>query len=296
MNELSLLIITLCSLPKVGKAKVATFLDDPSLDISKWARSCLDFFNNNIKFWLIKWMKEPFSDGTIDEAFYRARMIVEKTEKLWISIINCKEVDFPDSFNNMTSDAPVLLYYKWDISKINKTRSITVIGSREADDEWLKTSFYIWKKLASKWYNIVSWLAKWCDMEAHKWALSVDGFTTAIIWCWLDSISTNKELSEDILNNWWVILSEYSIGTKDANWTLVARDKLQAWLSDTIIWVQFARDSWTAHAIMAAIWYKKKLYIVKYKNQNSSKITSWNVFYLEHSEANELTSDKIDFI
>ena len=296
MNELSLLISTLCMLPKVWKAKVITFLDDPSLDISKWARSCLDMFNNNIKFWLIKWMKEPFSDKVLDETFYRAKNIAEKTEKLWINMINCKEENFPEWFKKMISDAPVLLYYKWDISKINRSRSITVIWSREADDEWLKTSFFIWKHLASKWYNIVSWLAKWCDMEAHKWALSVGWFTTAIVWCWLDSITTNKELSEEILNKWWVILSEYSIGVKDASWSLVARDKLQAWLSDTIIWVQFSRDSWTTHAIMAAIWYKKKLYVVKYKNQGNSKITSWNAFYLEHSGAEELTSNMIDSI
>ena len=295
MDNLSLLIIALTQLPKIWRAKINPFIEWTSFDFSLWVRKYLDFFNDNIVLWLVKGIKERFTPEILDWAYEKAKEIVSQSKEKWIWIANYKEDIFPKSLNDMVKDKPLLLYYIWDISKINEKRNITIIWSRNADNTWLTTSFYLWKQLASKWYNIVSWLAKWCDVEAHKWALSVNWLTTAIVWCWLDSITTNKDIAEKIKNSWGILLSEFLVWEIDTKRSLVERDRLQAWISDTIIWVQFSKESWTTHALNTALENKKKVLIVKYKN-NNSELVSWNNYYLWNTDAIELTSQTVDLI
>ena len=92
-----------------------------------------------------------------------------------------------------------------------------------------------------------------------------------------------------------MIFSEFPVWEKDTKRSLIERDRLQAWVSDIIIWVQFSKESWTTHALNTALENKRKVFVVKYKN-NNSELISWNNYYLENTDAEELTSKTIDLI
>ena len=297
MIDYNKIIITLNNLPNVWQAKIAHFLD--LIKNKKIEDDIIWYFNACISIWLIPWLKTEFDNAVLEKAKSEYDRIKDQSDKLWIKITNCFDEDYPKLFNRL-NNAPQIIYSKWPIERINKIKNIAIIWTREPTKEWINASEWLWKTFSENWFNIISWLAKWCDSFAHIWALKSDKWiTTAILWNWLDTIYPNEniELANNILSKWWILLSEYPVWFTSKNWSLTSRDRLQAWMSDAIIGVQFWEKSWTIHAINTAIKNSIPTYVVKFNNMQSlwDKIT-WNIKYLKSWEAKEITSTNINDI
>ena len=299
MEELARIIITLNELQNVWWKKISDFLNILWNSFVTGYEDSIKFFNTCILNWDIKWLKSVYDDSAISVAIDRCNAIIDKSNSLWIKITTYADKNYPIRFKRL-DDYPLIIYSKGPIEELNERKNVAIIWTREPTREWEKVSEWLWNTFSEAWFNIVSWLAKWCDTNAHRWALlSRNWITTAILWNWLDSIypSENKNLSDEILSSWWILLSEYPVWMAYTKWTLVARDRLQAWLSDMVIWVQFWIKSWTIHAIEKAINLSIPAYAVKYSNENSlwDKI-SWNLEYLRTWKLKELTSNNVNEI
>ena len=91
----------------------------------------------------------------------------------------------------------------------------------------------------------VSGLAIGCDKAAHEGCLDAGGQTIAIVASGLNIVhpKENAPLQQRILENGGLILSEQPFGVKANPTRLVARNRLQAALSNTVILAECPQQS-----------------------------------------------------
>ena len=92
---------------------------------------------------------------------------------------------------------------------------------------------------------IVSGLARGIDKFSHIGALEAKGSTIAVIGNGLDDIYPyeNKNLSERILENDGLIVTEYIIGTKPSRLNFPARNRIISGLSEAVVVVEAKEKS-----------------------------------------------------
>lgn len=146
---------------------------------------------------------------------------------------------------------PAQLYFRGDISIINETESIAVIGSRHVSDKGIKLSYQTGYEVAKKGLNVVNGLALGCDTHALKGALAANGKCIAVMPCGLDQIvpKSNIKLAEELLGKGGCFISEYPIGTLVQKYRYVERDRLQSGISDGVIVIEAEENSGTMHTV-----------------------------------------------
>ena len=150
---------------------------------------------------------------------------------------------------------PAQLYFRGDISIINKTKNIAVIGSRHVSDKGIRLAYQIGYKAAKKGLNVVNGLALGCDTHALKGALAAGGKCIAVMPCGLDQIvpKSNTKLAEELLDKGGCLISEYPIGTLVQKYQYVERDRLQSGISDGVIVIEAEENSGTMHTVNYSI-------------------------------------------
>ena len=144
------------------------------------------------------------------------------------------------------------LYYRGDISLLQKPEKIiALIGRRNADADVLRNANRCGKILAESGAVTLNGLAVGCDTAGLEGALSIGGKCVAVMPCGLDYIypKCNVVLVKKILGNGGCMISEYPPGTRPEKWRFVARDKIQAQLSDKILVVDCEEKGGTMYAV-----------------------------------------------
>ncbi len=239
---------------------------------------------------ILKGVKD-FHPNVFMKAAETAKRTLEKTFAHQISMVSRYEELYPKTLlytNNEDGkeSIPPFLFYKGDISVANR-RSVAIIGTREPSREGEAASEFFAKNLAEKGVNIVSGLALGCDTFAHNGALDGNGITTAVLGGGLDNIYPpgNAELANRIVENGGLLLTEYSAGEVTTAYTLVARDRLQAALSQVIIVIQTNINGGTMHAVRSATAANKAIYCVEYKKELRNEYISGNKLLIENGVA-----------
>jgi DNA processing protein len=175
---------------------------------------------------------------------------IYKASEKRIFIFSENDKEYPRAYK-LIEDAPIFIYAKGNTRLLNLRDSITIIGSRDcskiAYEIALKTSRYF----ARKKFNIVSGLAKGIDTAAHEGALSVSNGKTTAILVDIDKIypSENKELSDRILEQGGLLISENPPGTMVRGNLLVKRDRLQSGLSLATFPIETKVGGGTMHTV-----------------------------------------------
>ena len=127
-----------------------------------------------------------------------------------------------------------------------------------------KKTYALGNKLAKDGSIIVCGLALGCDKAAHEGCLDAGGKTIAIVASGLNIIhpKENTTLPQRIMDNNSLVLSEYPLGVKVNSSRLIARNRLQAALSESVILVECPEHSGRQHAytIRFARKYKKQCF------------------------------------
>jgi DNA processing protein len=136
-------------------------------------------------------------------------------------------------------DAPSILFYKGDISKLNCGLSISIVGSRKCTSYGTNATTVISSELSKKKINIISGMAKGVDTYAHRSCLSNDGFTCAVLGSGLDVIypKENRALYDSISST-GCIISEYLPGTQPFAYNFPTRNRIISELSNIVIIVE----------------------------------------------------------
>lgn len=206
-----------------------------------------------------------------------ARRILSTNERLGIGTVSRYDSAFPRNLLCTVSEegkpaVPVLLYYRGDLS-VTERPALAVIGTREPTPDGERAGRYYAEAFASVGVNIVSGLALGCDTAGHRGALAAGGVTTAFLAHGLDTVypSENAGLADEIVEKGGLLMSEYPVGTRVNRYNLVARDRLQAGLSDATLVVQTGVRGGTMHAVRATKAAGKPLFVADYRTSQGEK-------------------------
>lgn len=267
------LVLTLLSINKVGKKTVTHFIDKMQ-DIPKNEADIIDMFIN-IKINNNRIVIPKLEDVKI--AREKSQSIIIESQKQSINTVDILSSNFPSNLRNIPN-APVILFYKGNYESIINKDCVAVIGSRNADEKGLESSYRLGSILSRENYSIVSGLALGCDEMAHKGCLDVGGNTIAVMPCGLDNVypKKNYNLAENILNNKGCLISEYPIGYKSFKNSFVERDRIQSGLSLATIVAQSDINSGTMHTVNFTLEQNRILGCLDMKSSLNRKIIDEN--------------------
>lgn len=198
-----------------------------------------------------------------------------------ITTINKEDPRFPTALKDIGEDCPEKIYALGNISLLESEDMVAIIGSRKASRRGNGAAYALGAKFAKEGKIIVSGLALGCDAAAHRGCLSVDGRTIAIVATGLNLTHPreNVPLQEEILRKGGLIISEQPLGTKANPTRLVARNRLQAALSQVVIIAECPEHSGTMHTVRFARKYGKQVKSVFFKESND--MNSGNRYIVE---------------
>ncbi|MCM1139185.1 MAG: DNA-protecting protein DprA [Muribaculum sp.] len=196
----------------------------------------------------------------LEDYINKANGILDRQEAMGIVSISCQDDRFPKRLLAIGDDCPAVIHCKGNISLLTQEKAVAIIGARSADKEGNAKSYQLGKQYAGQGYMIVSGLALGCDASAHLGCLDAGGYTIAIVGNGLDITHPreNKALETRILDNGGLLLSEQVIGVKANPSRLVARNRLQAALSEAVILAQCPAQSGSLHTMRFARKYRKQ--------------------------------------
>ena len=178
-----------------------------------------------------------------------------------IITINKEDELFPKAFKAIGEDCPERIYAMGNLDLLKRERMVAIIGSRKATRTGNIKAYDLGASYAKKGYVVVSGLALGCDASAHRGCMAADGGTIAIVATGLNLVHPreNIPLQEEILQKGGLILSEQPLGVKANPTRLVARNRLQAALSEEIVVAECPEHSGTMHTVRFAQKYSKKV-------------------------------------
>lgn len=177
-------------------------------------------------------------------------------------------VDYPKRLRD--AQHPVeLLYYQgyWDL--VN-TRSIAVVGSRDATELGIKRTKKLVKHLVNDGFTIVSGLARGIDTAAHTTAIKEGGNTIAVIGTPLSYYypKENAYLQKEIATN-HLLISQVPIirysrqNFKTNRFFFPERNITMSALTEATVIVEASERSGTLYQARAALKQGRKLFILK---------------------------------
>ena len=220
-----------------------------------------------------------------DRLIDKANSILDKQEVLGIKTVSIQDDEYPERLKKIGNDAPVLIHMLGNAELLKSENAVAVIGARAADKQGLDAAYKIGKKYSEDRNVIISGLALGCDKAGHEGCLAAGGKTIAIVGSGLDMVhpKENQDLQKRILDAGGLILSEQLIKTKASPSTLVARNRLQAALSDRVILVQCPLQSGSMHTMRYARKYQKQCLAVNFPQK--TEINAGNNDLIENNLA-----------
>ena len=240
------------------------------------------------------------SSEQVKVALAEAKQVLSKSAEVGIGWVGCFDDDYPASLREVKSEdgtkdeSPVVLFYKGNLALLNQP-SVALIGAREAVAPALKASELLARELVGRGVNVVSGLALGCDGAAHRGALSgadqisattatrettTTAATTAVLAHGLDSVypPEHQELAEQIVAQGGVLISEYELGATidERGYSFVARDLIQAGISQAVIVAQAHHQGGSMHAARAAANAHKPVYVVQYSDDTINRSPSFS--------------------
>lgn len=159
--------------------------------------------------------------------------------------------------------------------------AVAVIGARRADLRGYRAAYRWGAAYAQRGYVVISGLALGCDTAAHLGCLDAGGDTVAVVATGLDRTHPreNRTLQERILAQGGLLLSEQPLGVKANPTRLVARNRLQAALSQEVVVAQCPVRSGTMYTVEFAQKYGKVVRAVRYPGHDA--LCSGNAYLLD---------------
>lgn len=190
----------------------------------------------------------------------RANDLLDRQEARGIVSISCQDADFPKRLLEIGDDCPAAIHCKGRLDLLKAAKAVAIIGARAADREGNDMAYDLGRKHAEAGYVVVSGLALGCDAAAHNGCLDAGGDTIAIVASGLDIChpKENKPLETRILEHGGLLITEQTIGVKANPTRLVARNRLQAAISDKVILAQCPAKSGSLHTMRFARQYHKQ--------------------------------------
>lgn len=213
-----------------------------------------------------------YQNPQLEDYIEKANLILDRQESLGIVSISCQDDDFPDRLLEIGNDCPAVIHCLGNVELLKEPKAVAIIGARSADRDGNDKAYQLGKMYAEEGCVVVSGLALGCDTSAHRGCLDAGGKTIAIVASGLDTVHPreNVSLQKQILDNGGLILSEQVIGVKANPTRLVARNRLQAALSEAVILAQCPAHSGSLHTMRFARQYRKQCLVATFTSRTEA--------------------------
>lgn len=192
--------------------------------------------------------------GPFDESLFKKvrRELMKLLEDSEVRIILSTSPDYPRRLGDLDG-RPALLFVRGDIGRL-ETPSVSVVGSRQASEEGVRTAYMLASTMASSGYTIVSGLAAGVDSASHNGTLDGGGRTIAVMGTGLGKIypSDNHELADRIAKR-GALVTQFPPLHSPTKTSFPSRNVLVAGLSDATLVVEMGEQSGTRIEVNCAI-------------------------------------------
>lgn len=180
--------------------------------------------------------------------------LLERCDELGISLHPIFAPSYPQRLRRLGAGRPLLLYSRGNSQLMEAPSALCIVGTRQPDAAGAARAYQLGYETARRGAVVISGLARGCDAEAHRGALSAGGPTLAVVATGLNVTypEEHTELSEKLLAHGGLLLSEYPPDVGVARERFVQRDRLLAALADEVQVAQCGLDSGTLHTVRAA--------------------------------------------
>ena len=216
-------------------------------------------------------------EAELEQGRAAAWALLERCDELGISLHPIFAPSYPQRLRRLGVGRPLVLYSRGNSQLLEAPSAVCIVGTRQPDAAGAARAYQLGYEAARRGTVVISGLARGCDAEAHRGALSAGGATLAVVATGLDVTypEEHAELSEQLLAHGGLILSEYPPRVGIARERFVQRDRLLAALAEELQVAQCGLHSGTLHTVAAA----RRLHI---------PITACRYFsYSEQSRGNE---------
>ena len=206
-----------------------------------------------------------------------ARILEQEFSPSKLNFLINSTYDYPRRLRDAKEPVEVL-YYMGNLDYIN-TRSVAVVGTRKPTKDGLARAAKLVKLLVQDNFTVVSGLAEGIDTQAHTTAIEAGGRTIAIIGTPLNKYypKQNKEI-QDLIARDHLLLSQvpfWRYNQQDYRMNrffFPERNKTMSALTEATIIIEAGETSGTLVQAKAALYQKRKLFILDSCFQNP-KIT-----------------------
>ncbi len=161
----------------------------------------------------------------------QAQSVLDTYAKIGAVALTPEAPDYPARLKSIYNP-PAVLYCIGDLSDLDETPALSVVGSREASPCGIRTTQRICGELAAMGFVIVSGFAVGIDSAAHVGALRAKGKTIAVLACGLDvDYPRPNAKAKHLIARHGAIVTEFLPGTRPMSGTFQVRNRLIAALS-----------------------------------------------------------------
>lgn len=195
--------------------------------------------------------------------------------------------NFPHHLHSV-SNPPSIIYALWNLD-ILKNQILWIVWPRDMSEYANQVMQALFTQIADSNIVTVSWMARGVDHLCHQLSIGYHLPTIAILGWWLRYYrnSSARSFMEQIIQNWWLILSEFKLDFQPTAWSFPQRNRLIAGLSEALFLPEAREWSWSLITADFAYQYHKPIFVVP--NPIFSENWIWSNYLVTSWKANLLS-------
>ena len=170
--------------------------------------------------------------------------------------------NFPHQFTSI-KNPPAILYAMWNLEILNR-QILWIVWPRDMSQYANQVMQALFTQIWNSNIVTVSWMARGVDHLCHQLSIGYHLPTIAILGWWLRYYrnSSARSFMEQIIQNGWLILSEFKLDFKPTAWSFPQRNRLIAGLADAIFLPEAREWSWSLITADFAYHFHKPIFVV----------------------------------
>jgi len=188
-------------------------------------------------------LRAKLASSLLEQDYEALNTAYERLEQNRVKVLSVESPEFPIKLKQYGRKygIPPILYARGHVPLIN-SQSISIVGSRNVDEEAIVITSNLAKGLAREGFNIVSGYAKGVDSAAHLGALAAEGTTTIVLSLGILNFEAKKEFKPLFSRCNTLVLSQFNPAEKWLGRNAMARNKLVCALSDAVIVIASGKE------------------------------------------------------
>ena len=172
------------------------------------------------------------------------------------------EQNFPHQLCSIKNPSAIL-YAMWNLEILNN-QILWIVWPRDMSEYANQVMQALFTQIWNTNIVTVSWMARGVDHLCHQLSIGYHLPTIAILGWWLRYYrnSSARSFMEQIIQNDWLILSEFKLDFKPTAWSFPQRNRLIAGLADAIFLPEAREWSWSLITADFAYQQHKPIFVV----------------------------------